>query len=160
MIHRTGFLMANEGSERYIQVETNLVFYQEEYITTGKFLLFEDDVFIGSIHLNDNGFGLRELKHLTLAETKQLIQYLRDYTLPGQAACASSFGFGLEVKHNLVYCEILVKDHIYHVWFDGIHTAKLHQNENFGWIQMQPQLLPVTVLKEISDRIEDHYSIL
>lgn len=157
MIHRTGFLMTDGGTERYIQVETNLVFYRGKYISSGEHLLFEDNTFIGNIHVNDNGFALKDLKNLTVGETKSLIYYLKNYTLPVQDSCTSNFGFGLEIKHSLIYCEVLVREHIYHVWFDSIHVAKLSQNENLSWIQMQSKLLPVTMLKEVSERIEKHY---
>ncbi|QJD95490.1 hypothetical protein HH214_06180 [Mucilaginibacter robiniae] len=157
MLHRTGYSVYDQGNSKYIQVETVLVFYREKFIISGKHMLFEDTALIGNMSYTDNGLSMSGLERLTQSERLQLVAHIKNYVAPDQASCAPTFGFGLQIKDNVVYCEIIVTDHIYHVWFDGKKVGKLTQNERFNWLQMQSELLPAGTLREISDRIEKHY---
>ena len=76
MVHRTGYLFKEGDNERYIQVETILIFYKQEFISTGKHLLFEDETFIGHITASDGEYVTKGLAVLSEQEKAELILFL------------------------------------------------------------------------------------
>jgi len=158
MVHRTGYLLKKAGGERYIQVETILIFYKQEFISTGKHLLFENEAFIGHITVSDGEYLAKGLAVLSEEEKAELIRFLMLFTPPLYDPPASQFGFGIELDENLTYCEVVLANDLYEIWYDAKLTAKLYQDEHFRWKQFSGERLQPSVVREITDRIEAHYS--
>lgn len=72
MVYRTGFLLQKDDIERYIQVETILAFYKQQFINTGKHLLFEDQTFIGNATFSDDHCILNGFNNFDQTEKKDI----------------------------------------------------------------------------------------
>ena len=158
MVHRTGYLFKKGDHERYIQVETILIFYKQEFISTGKHLLFEDETFIGHITASDGEYVTKGLAVLSEQEKAELILFLTLFKPPLYDPPASQFGFGIERDGNLTYCEVVLKKDLYEIWYDAELIAKLYQDEHFRWKQFSGERLQPSIVREITDRIQAHYS--
>lgn len=158
MVYRTGVLISDNGVDRYIQVETILAYYQQQYITTGKHLAYEDETFIGNVIIEDqrctfNGFG--DFSQQALADIQA---YLLQLIIPQQQDLAAAFGFGLQLHTDLILCEVILNTGLYEVWFDGRKVAGLSQNERCSWQQVAGERLLPSLIREITRRIENYYN--
>lgn len=158
MIYRTGYSLKSSGTERYIQVETILAFYEQKFINTGKYLLFEDESFIGEINSLNNVWICTPLENFNEAEKEEILTSLKHLKLPEQEARPTEFGFGIDRAENITYCEVVLKNHLYDIWFDGAKVARLGQDQQRNWVQLSGNSIPTSIIEEISQRIEDHYS--
>lgn len=157
MVHKTGYLLKTDG-ERYIQVETIFVFYRQAFICAGKHLLFEEETFMGNFTVSEGIYSFKGSKSLTEGQKAELIVYLKDIKPPVFDAHAPQFGFGIQLDENLTYCEVIVNNEFYEIWYDAKPVAKLYQDEQYNWMQVSGKDLPPNVVREITGRIEDHYS--
>lgn len=153
MVHKTGYLLKNDG-ERYIQVETIFVFYRQAFVSAGKHLLFEEETYMGNFTVLDGAYTFKGSTVLTEGQKAELIAYLKDLKPPVFDAQPSQFGFGIELDGNLTYCEVILSNDLYEIWYDGKLVAKLYQDEWFTWIQASGEPLPPSVVGEITGRIE------
>lgn len=158
MIYRTGYSLKSTGSERYIQIETILAFYEQKFMNTGKHLLFEDENYIGDITSFNNEWVCTGLTNFSEVEKDEILTFLKQYKSPEQESRSSEFGFGIEREDNITYCEVILKNHLYDIWFDGSKAGRITQDKQWKWVQLLGTAIPASVLKEISQRIEDHYS--
>ena len=157
MVHRTGYMLKGDG-KRYSQVETILLFYRQKFVSSGKHLLFENETFIGNLTVRDGENVFNGVATLTDEEKAELLVYLKAFMPPDCDAHAPQFGFGIQLEGNLTYCEVLQQNDLYEIWYDGKPVAELSQNEQFSWQQVSGQHLAPSVFREITERIEGHYS--
>jgi len=158
MVYRTGFLLQKDDIERYIQVETILAFYKQQFINTGKHLLFEGETFIGNVIFSDDHCILNGFDNFDQSEKKDIRAFLGTLIIPHQKALASAFGFGLQIKDKLVYCEVILNMGLYEIWFNGINIAVLSQNAKCIWLQVSGNALPPSILRDIKKGIEKYYN--
>lgn len=159
MIYRTGFILSNNGLERYIQVETILAFYEQQFISTGKHLLFEDEMFIGNVTLNNDVYTLRGFENFDAAAKADIESFLRKLTVPHQQELISAFGFGIQSADELIFCEVILKDKgTYTVWMNGSQIAELTQDSQCKWHQLTGEKLRPSVFREITERVEGYYN--
>ncbi len=159
MIYRTGFTLNNKGDERYIQVETILAFYEQQFISTGKHLLFEDEVFIGNITKDNDKYTLRGFENFDDVAKSGIEKFLRELIVPHQQELVSAFGFGIQSADELMLCEVILKDKgIYTVWMNGSQVAELKQDNKWNWHQLTGEKLRPSLLREITERVEGYYN--
>lgn len=160
MVYRTGLLLQKGSVERYIQVETILAFYKQQFINTGKHLLFEDETFIGNATLTNDQYSLNGFDNFDQAEKDNIRAFLKDIIVPNQQALPSAFGFGLQFKGELTYCEVILNAGLYEIWFNNINIAVLSQNVKCIWLQVSGEAMPISILRNITTRIENYYNQL
>jgi hypothetical protein len=158
MVYRTGLLLQKESIERYIQVETILAFYKQQFINTGKHLLFEDETFIGNATLTNDQYTLNGFDKFDQEEKDNIITFLKVLVVPQQQALTSAFGFGLQFNGELIYCEVILNAGLYEIWFNNINIAVLSQNAKCIWLQVTGEALPLSILRHITKRIESYYN--
>jgi hypothetical protein len=158
MFYRTGFLLQKDSIERYIQVETILAFYKQQLINTGKHLLFEDEILIGDATLSNDQYTLNGFDNFDQKEKDNIIAFLKVLVVPHQQALTSAFGFGLQFRDELIYCEVILNMGLYEIWFDNINIAVLSQNAKCIWLQVSGETLSPAILRDITNRIKSHYN--
>lgn len=157
MVYRTGYVLIQSDSEHYIQVETELTFYRQKFVSTGKYLLFEDEDFIGDFVIQERNWACTGMSRFSNEEKDEILAFIKTIKVHPKN-CSSSFGFGLQLDDNIIYCEIIVKHNVYEIWFDGVSVAKIYQDEQYNWLQVLGKPLPVAAINDIAKRIENHYS--
>lgn len=66
MAYRTGYLLSINGFEKYLQIESILAYFEQQYISTGKHLLYEDETFIGNVTILDGQYVFNVRMNLAL----------------------------------------------------------------------------------------------
>lgn len=157
MIEKTGILLTSGKDERYIQIESLLIFCHEKFISSGKHHIIEGENNIGVISINDNLWSYSGLETLSDSEKEELFDFINHHQYMIEKEIVQSFGFGLALDDNLTYCEVLFKDQAYDISFDGKTVARIDQDENHQWIQTQGKLLPDSIIQTITNRLEEYY---
>ena len=160
MVYRTGYLLSFDGFEKYIQIESILAYYEQQYISTGKHLLYEDETFIGNVTILDGHYVFNVSNDFSAKAKSEIANYLKTLVIPHQPELTSAFGFGLQQSEELTFCEVILKAGQYEVWFNGSFTALLSQNDKCIWLQVSGEKLLPSVLREVIGRIENHYNQL
>ncbi len=160
MIYRTGYLMNSNGFERYIQIESILAYYEQQYICTGKHLLYEEEIFIGNVTIMDGQYVFKGLDKFDTEAKNEIENYLQTLVIPHQPELVSAFGFGLQQNQELTYCEVILNSGQYEVWFNGKFAAVLSQNDRCIWLQVSGETMLPSVLREVVGRIENYYNQL
>ncbi|GAA4919728.1 hypothetical protein [Mucilaginibacter defluvii] len=159
MIYRTGFTLNDNGIERYIQVETILAFYEQQFVNTGKHLLFEDEMFIGNVTLDNVAYTLLGFDNFDDAAKAAIKKFLKELIVPHQQELMSAFGFGIQSADELIFCEVILKDKgIYTVWMNGSQVAELTQDSKCNWQQLTGEKLRSSVFREITEKVEGYYN--
>lgn len=68
-----------------------------------------------------------------------------------------SFGFGIGYGDGLMYCEVIMDQSSYDVYFNSRWMMTLTYTEDFSWIQAAGIILPQAIAVEIGLRIEHAY---
>lgn len=68
-----------------------------------------------------------------------------------------TIAFGLEYAGELVFCEAIMHDRHFEIFFDGVSKGTIEYTENFEWIQASGGLISLGAIKEIGFRIESYY---
>lgn len=160
MVYRTGYLLSISGFEKYIQIESILAYYEQQYISTGKHLLYEDETFIGNVTILDGHYVFNVSNDFSTKAKSEIANYLKTLVIPHQPELTSAFGFGLQQSKELTFCEVILKAGQYEVWFNGSFAALLSQNDKCIWLQVSGKTLLPSILREIISRIESHYNQL
>ncbi len=66
-------------------------------------------------------------------------------------------GFGLEYRHEMIFCEAVMKDRHYEVHFDGKWIASIAHDDDMEWIQTSGTILPQAIIDEIGFTIDSNY---
>lgn len=157
MVYRTGFLLSRHGMDRYIQVETILTYYEQQYISTGKHLLYLNEKFIGNVTFGDEQYAYNGLQNFDTEDKQQIGAFLSELIIPRQPDLALAFGFGLQQDEALFFCEVIMNVGLYEIWLNGANVAVLCQDPKCNWRQLSGTSLTASVLREITHRIENYY---
>lgn|GEM_PF-1703492 len=157
MVEKTGYLLIDGKNERYIQIESELLFYHGRYISAGKHNIIEGNSNIGTITINEGVWSYDGMETLCEIEKSQLFEFIKNHKYILGREIVTSFGFGLELNDNMTYCEVLFKNGPYNICFDGKAVAQIDQDENFQWVQLQGEPLSDVVMETITRRLEDYY---
>jgi hypothetical protein len=157
MIYRTGLLLKKYNVERYIQVETILAYYNQQYINTGKHMLYEDESFIGNIVVSGETCSFSGFIDFEQYEKDDIENFLKGLIIPVQQDLPSAFGFGLQLNTQLTYCEVILNGGLYEIWIDGVSIAVLTQNSKCNWLQVSGEIILPSVLRKITKQIENYY---
>lgn len=65
-----------------------------------------------------------------------------------------TFGFALEYGGELIYCEVVMCDTGYDIYFNNVWTASIAHTEDFTWIQSSGVILPQNIIDEIGLKAE------
>jgi len=68
-----------------------------------------------------------------------------------------TIAFGLTYAGELIFCEVVMHEHHYELFFDGEPKGTIEHDDNWQWIQVSGSLLSLGVIKEIGFRIESYY---
>ena len=66
-------------------------------------------------------------------------------------------GFGIAYGGEMIFCEAMMEEHSYEIYFDGKWMASLEHTDQLDWIQASGIILPHAIIEEIGERIESHY---
>lgn len=157
MIEKTGYLLSSGKQERYIQIESLLIFCHEKFISAGKHHIIEGEHNIGTISINDHLWSYSGLETLGDPEREELFDFINHHQYTIEREIVQSFGFGLELENNLTYCEVLFKEGAYDICFDGKTVGRIDQDENHQWIQTEGNALPALTVQTITSRLEEYY---
>lgn len=158
MVYRTGFLLISPSVDRYIQVETILTYYERQYISTGKHLLYLDEEFIGNVTFGSEQYTYNGLNDFDPEERNRIGDFLSALIIPKQPELDLSLGFGLQQDQELIYCEVLLNAGLYEVWLNGANVAVLCQDPKCNWLHVSGEKLKPSLLREITNRIENYYN--
>lgn len=158
MVYRTGLLLKKYNVERYIQVETILAYYKQQYINTGKHVLYEDESFIGNIIVSGETCSFSGFIDFKQYEKDDIENFLKCLIIPVQPDLPSAFGFGLQQNNQLTYCEVILNGGLYEIWIDGVSIAVLTQNSKCNWLQVSGEIIQPSVLRKITKQIENYYN--
>jgi hypothetical protein len=157
MIEKTGYLLSTGKQERYIQIESLLIFFHERFISAGKHHIIEGEYNIGTISINEQVWSYSGLETLSDAEREELFDFIKHYQYTIKREIVQSFGLALELDNNLTYCEVLFKDGAYDICFDGKTVGRINQDENHQWIQTEGSTLSDLTVQTITNRLEEYY---
>lgn len=158
MVYRTGFLLNTDGKDRYIQVETILAYYEQQYISTGKHMLYLNEEFIGNVTFGDDTYTYNGLQDFNTGDKKQISDFLSALVIPKQPELALAFGFGLQQDDALIFCEVILNAGLYEIWLNGTNVAVLSQDPKCNWFQVSGDSIQPSKLREITRRIEGYYN--
>ncbi|QJD95485.1 hypothetical protein HH214_06155 [Mucilaginibacter robiniae] len=69
-----------------------------------------------------------------------------------------SFGFGLDVDGELLYCEVLLGQHGYRIYLHHEFVGEIRMNFDWQWEVVFGQLPAPMLLGDIGARIEQHFA--
>ena len=69
-----------------------------------------------------------------------------------------SIGFGITYGNEIKYCEAIMADTSYDIYFNGEWIASVAHNDSFEWMQDSGTILPQSIIDEIGLKIESHYN--
>ena len=67
-------------------------------------------------------------------------------------------GFGIDYAGELKYCEAIMQDTSYDIYFDHEWIASIIHDDNWDWRLASGSILPQSIINEIGLRIESHYN--
>ena len=160
MVSKARFSILQNGIERHLQIESPLSFFQTRFLYKSKHTLFEGGRRIGFISSRNGGLVYRGVVPFSNDELSILFDFISTCESTLNQSLPPSFGFGIELNNNLSYCEVLIKDGLYDIWFDGKIAARLSLDGSCHWVQLMGANLKKEVVKTITDRVEAHFSKL
>ncbi len=67
-------------------------------------------------------------------------------------------GFGIDYGGELKYCEAIMQETSYDIYFDREWIASIIHDDNWNWQLAAGAILPQSIINEIGLRIESHYN--
>jgi hypothetical protein len=131
---------------------------KQQFINTGKHLLFEDETFVGNATFSNDQYALNGFDNFDQTEKDNIRAFLTVLVVPHQQALTCAFGFGLQFRGELIYCEVILNGELYEIWYNNINIALLSQSAKCIWLQVTGEALSPSILQEITKRIESYYN--
>jgi hypothetical protein len=67
-------------------------------------------------------------------------------------------GFGIDYGNEIKYCEAIMADTSFDIYFNGEWIASIEHNDHFNWMQASGAILPQATIDEIGLKIESHHN--